>query len=396
MKNLVLLVWLSAASPLITSAIEVTGYVSSEIRVFEESPLDPNQNGGASLSFSIEPEFFHSWDNGDWSAEFKPFFRYDSDDDNRTHADIRELYVHRSSDNWELKVGLSKLFWGVTESQHLVDVINQTDLVQSFDQEEKLGQQMVQLSLILNWGYLDFFVLPGFRERTFPDAEGRLRTTPRVDTDRPIYESSAEEWHFDYAVRYSNYFGPVDLGVYYFYGTSRDPQFRPDVTPSGETVLRPFYGLMHQFGTDIQYTIGSWLWKLEAIARSGDGQHYQAFIGGYEYTFYGILDRAWDLGVLTEYHYDTRGSDAPTPFNRDVFAGLRLALNDEFDSSLLAGAFYDHDNDTSTYRIEYERRIGQSLKLNVELQKFGATDSLDPAYSLRSDSYLSVELQRYF
>ncbi|MDD7885073.1 hypothetical protein [Flavivirga sp. 57AJ16] len=36
----------------------------------------------------------------------------------------------------------------MTESNHLVDIINQTDAVETFDGEEKLGQPMVQLS----WG----------------------------------------------------------------------------------------------------------------------------------------------------------------------------------------------------------------------------------------------------
>ena len=64
---------------------------------------------------------------------------------NVAHGDIRELaYVH-ASDDWELRLGIRKEFWGVTEFQHLVDVINQTDGVEDFDGEDKLGQQMVNL-----------------------------------------------------------------------------------------------------------------------------------------------------------------------------------------------------------------------------------------------------------
>ena len=53
------------------------------------------------------------------------------------------------------------MFWGVTESQHLVDVVNQTDLVENPDGEEKLGQLMVNLTVARSWGTLNLFVAPG-------------------------------------------------------------------------------------------------------------------------------------------------------------------------------------------------------------------------------------------
>ena len=68
----------------------------------------------------------------------------------------------RSNRDWSLSIGLGKVFWGVTEFNHLVDVINQTDLVEGIDGEAKLGQPKINLSLINHWGALDFFVLPGF------------------------------------------------------------------------------------------------------------------------------------------------------------------------------------------------------------------------------------------
>jgi len=54
-------------------------------------------------------------------------------------------------------------FWGVTEFQHLVDIINQTDLVENIDTEDKLGQPMINLALINDWGTVDLFIMPYFR-----------------------------------------------------------------------------------------------------------------------------------------------------------------------------------------------------------------------------------------
>ena len=150
------------------------------------------------MSLFVEPEVYYSFNDGADSLNFKPFFRYDSRDDERTHADIRELNWLHVGDQWELKAGISKVYWGQTESQHLVDVINQTDFVEAVDGEEKLGQPMVQFSLQKDWGTVSLFALPYFRERTFAGLDGRFRGPLRVDTDNPLYESEDEEKHLDW------------------------------------------------------------------------------------------------------------------------------------------------------------------------------------------------------
>ena len=83
-------------------------------------------------------------------------------DDQRTHADLREAYWAWQDDEYELIVGVDKVFWGVAESRHLVDIINQTDLVEDLDEEDKLGQPMVNVSVQRDWGRLGFYLLPYF------------------------------------------------------------------------------------------------------------------------------------------------------------------------------------------------------------------------------------------
>jgi len=152
--------------------------------------------------------------------------RFDQHDSERSHFDIRELTWLKAAPDWELRVGFRKRFWGVTESQHLVDIINQTDLVDHPDSEDKLGQPMFNLALIRDWGTVDFFILPGFRERTFPGSEGRLLSGGiPIDIDQTRYDSGAQEKHVDWAVRWAHYFGDWDVGLSHFSGTSREPRF---------------------------------------------------------------------------------------------------------------------------------------------------------------------------
>ena len=172
-----------------TSKQSISGHLVLEYRYFPDSPLVSEQ-ADQGLSFAVQPEFYKKFDGSNTSLTFVPFARVDRYDKERSHNDIRELMVHTIRPNWELRTGVGKVFWGVTESQHLVDVINQTDAVEATDGEEKLGQPMVNLTLKRPWGTTDLFVLPYFRERTFPGVRGRPRSVPLVDTSLTQYESS--------------------------------------------------------------------------------------------------------------------------------------------------------------------------------------------------------------
>jgi hypothetical protein len=111
---------------------EWSGYISFDARLFPKSPEFPDQTD-QDFSLAFKPEYYLDWANGDQQFAFSPFFRYDTADDQRTHADIRELFWRIEHKRWVGKIGLDVVFWGVTESQHLVDIINQTDLVENID-----------------------------------------------------------------------------------------------------------------------------------------------------------------------------------------------------------------------------------------------------------------------
>ena len=375
---------------------EFNGFVEAETRIFPESPLASPQFETFDASLALEPELYRNWESRDLAFTLKPFFRFDAQDEQRTHFDLRELLLHKSANAWELKLGVSKVFWGVTESNHLIDVINQTDLVENIDLEEKLGQPMLNFTWLTDFGTWDAFYLPFFRERTFPGVDGRLRPVPAVDTDNPIYESDLSQWHPDFSLRWAHVLGEFDLGLSYFYGTSRDPLYQLDIRPGNAPVFQPIYNLMHQAGLDVQWTHDSWLWKLEGLYRSGLGQHFQAAVGGFEYTFYGLFNSDLDLGVLTEYNYDSRGNQAITPFNHDLFAGARLTLNDTQDTALLAGGFYDTENSSSSLRLEIARRLGSDYTVALEGQYFIHTDREDFTWFFQKDSFLLLSLRHYW
>ena len=160
----VVIVWF-LVTVLPAAAGEWSGYVGMEYRGFVHPPLFPEQHR-AYFSVAAQPEYYHRFEDTRDSFTFVPFVRADRHDPERSHADIRELTWLKVGEGHEWRLGIRKVFWGVTESQHLVDIVNQTDLVENVDAEDKLGQPMVNFALIRDWGTLNAFVLPGFRERT--------------------------------------------------------------------------------------------------------------------------------------------------------------------------------------------------------------------------------------
>ena len=373
---------------------DATGFLGLDSQAFWLDGRYVGQANGLNPSVSLQPEFYWRSDDGTQRISIVGFGRIDSVDDERSHADVREAYWGIDGDGWDLAVGVNKVFWGVTESRHLVDVINQTDLVESIDEESKLGQPMVNLNVQSDYGRFGLYVLPYFRERTFPGIDGRFRAPLVVDTDSPVYESEDEENHVDLAFRYSHYIGDVDFGAYIFEGTSREARFV--VAPEGDSLL-PVYDQMTQFGADVQYTSDAWLWKLEAIARDTRVDSFYAAVGGFEYTFYGVNDSSVDVGVLLEYLYDGRNdTSAPTASDNDLFVGTRLALNDPDDTSVLAGVAVDLDTQELFLNVEAERRFGDNLSAELQLRAFMNAEPGDMLFAFAQDDYVQLSLSWYY
>jgi len=385
---------------------EWSGDITFQNRYFINDPLAQNlEQHNNYLSVYSEVEYYSNLNSDNKSITFTPFIRLDQYDNERSHGDIRELFYEQVFESWELRLGISKVYWGVTESQHLVDVINQTDNVENTDGEDKLGQPMIKASFEKDWGLVDLFILPYFRERTFQGPEGRPRAFPVVDTRQSSYESSDEEQHIDYALRWFQYIGDLELGLSYFYGTSREPLFLLG-NRNNIQVLTPYYPQMQQASIDAQLTTEEWLWKFEAIIRDWQNidtntaqlvdENFFAMTGGFEYTFVGIYESSSDLGLVMEYLYDDRGIDATALFQNDIMAGLRLAVNDADSSEALLGIIYDLDNQERLISLEASKRFAENLTGSLEIRGFNNIHRLSRLKSIEEDDFIQIDIAYYF
>ena len=204
-----------------------------------------------------------------------------------------------------------------------------------------------------------------------------------------------------FAARYSHSFGPLDIGLSAFNGTSREaslicmpPACKPTGVGDVSNVWIPYYAQISPVWADAQLTLDAWLFKLEAMHRSGERnalgrereyareyiavvegtsgfddlvgtfrkEEYVAAVVGGEYTFYSVFGSTADVGLLAEWNYDERGRQAlprrqPMTLDNDFFVGTHLSFNDVQSTEITAGFVTDASRSTHTLGVEFDRRI---------------------------------------
>lgn len=387
-------------------SVDFRGDISVEHRSFLNKGAQGQHRQHSAISFGAE--FWHSVSASNDLLTFSPYFRLDPEDSDRHLYDIRELAWIHVGKGYELRTGIRQVYWGVTESASLVNIINQTDSADSPDTRKTLGQPMVNLAI--DWGnqMLDLFLLAGSRTRTFPGEDGRLRLPITIDSDASRWESSQEQRRIDLAARWQLNQYPFVIGISAFSGTAREP----DLIIHGEASnirLVPFYPLINQVGIDFQAIQGDLLWKLEAIQRWGGRENFHAVIAGFEFTHVGILNSRVDLGWLAEGLYHNRENTLAMPFERDILLGFRLSFNDLYGSEILASTIIDTKNHERIHSIEGRRRLTNHWSISSMIRLIEGTpkpqsidaflSNTDTTYNLRPlslDSYVQIEISRFF
>lgn len=374
--------------------IEISGVVGVEQRYFLQDALYENQERSYSSAF-LMPELYSEWNGGSDTLVVKPFYRIDQHDNERTHGDIREFQWAHYADSWETRVGIGKVFWGQTESLHLVDIINQTDTVEQVDGEAKLGQPMVNFNYFSDFGMFSIYAMPYFRERTFQGENGRLR--PPIAIGEALYESDDEEKNMDVAIRWQSSIDDWEVGISVFSGTTREPELVTVPSADGVPEILPFYAQIDQVGVDLLKVSGAWLFKLESIYRSGQTENFAALVTGFEYTKQGVFGSRYGLGFLAEYQFDEREDNFFAVGQNDLMAGLRVMVNDIAETEMLFGFVQDLD-EKGTYSafVEASSRLTSNWSWKLNGYFFSSDDIEDPYFFLRRDDHVQFSLEYYF
>jgi hypothetical protein len=346
---------------------------------------------------SIQGELSCSRSHGAHSVSGKVFGRWAQHGSERTHGDIRELQWLWTHEPFQIRAGIDRVFWGVTEFAHIVDVINQADILEDPFGETKIGQPMLAVTTRGAWGSLSIHGLPWFRVRDFPGLGEPMRPAPPFELGAAEFESRDGRHHFDRALRYSMTRGPLDVGLSYFEGTNRDPRFLIRASDSGVPESHPYYEQMAQAGVDVQLTLDEWAFKFEGAQRHAARRSRDAYTVGVEYAMVGVLGTSADLITILEYVRDRR-DPLPLPgfLDDDLEFGFRISGNDSRTSELKLGVTSDRRRSSRAWSLDFGTRIAAQWRLNAQARVFDKVSPRDPLTVLRNDSYVSLSLVRYF
>jgi len=391
--------------------LRVTG--TTHVSVFPQSGEGDQEDAFAFTE--LKPDLALTFDES-WQAIIAPRFRFGVTNPEYNLLSLDDVYAEYASDRFEVRVGYQTHFWGAAESANIVDILNQKDFVVDFfdPKENKLGEPAVRLRLALGDNRFDMYHFSYFTPASLPDKVNRFNFFDgRLDfSDDPLYTHGAERLRQQVALRWDRTMGSADVGLSYFNGYEKFPVI--NVRP-GALEADTLYYEMQQFSWDLQMSLGSWLVKGEALfqdtssggtfmasAMTSGGQvvrrnlvpkNHTAFVGGFEYTFFGVIGQS-DVGVIGEYLYDSEqrlDAVAFRPFQNDVFGGIRWARNNAGDGELLVGGIIDVKNQTQVWRVEYSERYFDRLKLSAIYDHVEA-DPRDPIAIFDNDNRLAIEL----
>lgn len=377
--------------------LDVSGKIESRFRYFEEKPLYAAQGDSRNYNeYSFENRLESKGGGyGDFLFEYS-INSYSDDEEEQSQLELMEAYWSKTSGDYGVGVGVNRVFWGVVESNHLVDIVNQTAFQKDFDGMEKIGENMLNASMYTGIGTLDVYLLPGFRERQYPTDEERL-VLPGIDLDDQRFGPGASDDYVDQVVRLSGYKDAWDYGLYYFKGISREPILVLD-TQLGASVY--YYDLIKQLGTDVQYTGDFHTFKLEAIYRQTPRDEFGAYVFGYEYTFYQVLGDNGDVSLLTEYSRDQRNPaidiSPPTIYDDDVFLAVRLRFNNVAGSYVLIGMLKDRERDSEVYNLNYGTRLTNHFSIKLKAKIFRNIEQSDVLSVYQNDSYYNISMEYSF
>ncbi|MCO4754375.1 MAG: hypothetical protein KC478_07820 [Bacteriovoracaceae bacterium] len=354
-------------------------------------------------------------------------------DHNRDYLNLDDTNISWQASEWSLSLGTHIFNWKIMEFFSPIDSINPKNLSTGKD-VERLGLPSLVYKKEFESSELQVIYIIDSKSSEYPQAQDRQGLRLNLQTPKYV-EDNAElsngDELFQFILRYKKSFEDFefDAHVAQKYDTSSPLIIveTPSTIPAAleDLTVRPYYFQLQQLGMSIQTSREDWTYKLEAtslnyentevdffvpplggITKLTQKDHSKLALGAERSIFYDnnhtstlYFEYLSILGTSTE---DARSLGA---FQRDVFFGLKHALNDfkghEF-SLLLTYDLQGHDE--SIFGLSHEFRLNSAWKLEygltfIDAPKPDPTDPLDFYYGLkplRESDNMMVTLSRYF
>ena len=310
--------------------------------------------------------------------------------------DFREANVTTRLGDADILIGSTILFWGKVESYNPVDVVNAKDFGRGVLRSEKRGAPMLRLSWPAGTGQLSLLAID-FTENIYPGLTSRERPALPIAKEAS-YSGGAKREDIANAVRWSGYFGDIDLGISWFRGTGLSPR----LLPQADGTLKPDYSRITQAGLDIQYLWHDSALKVELIRRSGQydrlgtARNYKAGVVGIEHNLFGVMDSGHDIVLIGEYAGDSRKGLTHSGFQNDLTVGTRWLWNDVEDTEMLGLLTRDLENGAQTATISVDRRITDQLTFEASVRRMTRYANDPNSTAFLRDSAVNMALTYWF
>lgn len=327
----------------------------------KQAPAAHQQRSTTALRFEPSLDVYHN----DSSISLRPHIN--AIGGNQAEIDWQDSHYRTTIGDYSFLIGSDIVFWGKTDVFNPSDIINSKDYRAGLQHGQKRGMPMATITGDVGPGALTILMMPRFVPNRYPFRSSRENLPLTVADSRNLYDEDSCKNCLSAALRWEGYVGDTDIGLSYFDGTGREPS----LAVGADMQMTPTYHKITQAGTDIQHIAGDWLIKAELIHRTGQPDNntiikdYYGATGGLEYTLYSVFDSSADAGLIGEFAYDSRGKHSHHGFQRDIFAGVRLTMNDVDDTSYLMTIGRDLHFHSTSASLSAERRLSDGLVIRA-------------------------------
>ncbi len=364
---------------------------------------------------SVEIEATYNKDDFKAFAQFKAQQDYydlkgASEHNDRSYLRVNELYAQYDLEDSQVLFGKSVRFWGALEVRNITDGFNISDFRSDPVENDKVGSWNASYTRYTDDG--EFAIIAKFNEEDrqmpaypyvyYPFTNQQIVYDSDIKTEKSAnrpsvylkYSASTDaEYTLDYAVIIENGY---DSQRYY-----------TDIRNTTSKTVNEHAYLVNKLMSYNTLVIGATLYKLEAVYTdvidNDEISDYFHLGLGLEHTLTQVYEES-DLGLLAEYYnYHTFESRKRSDielfeiFQNDIFLGARYSFNDGNDASIVGGAILDLDYNEQVYYLEYEGRIKDMFKLNLDYRQVEPANGNVTALALMGkQKRISVKLGYYF
>jgi len=413
---LVSLIWLAHFSK---AEVHSKGEVALETRVFENDGNPQSIDNAFALKARLEASYKHKISNKKLKEKLRLLGRVDRQDSERRHFIVEEAWVDIKGYPLRIRAGSQMLNWTATEAFHPADIINSRNLDSNIENQEKIGEPMISMTLKFEGGNLTAYYMPIYITPINTSPSSRLSIfDPGTQTDRLVRigidgEEDKDEFGHQWALKYSRTIDQTDFSLY---GVEHLDRHQPTavIDPSNLKVV-PIYQYVVQFGTTVTHIVDSVILKMEYAHRiypSPKNKTY--FLQSIEKKDFSQLALGLEYGWSNKNFTETtllieaqtilglrKTKRASTSFfQRDMLLGLRHAFNDDMGKELFFSIIFDIERSKEyLFNLSYSQRLSDTISIKTGARIIYAPSDTTTQRGLQlidKSDQLFINLIRYF